>query len=423
VESYHIAAINDRYSFSLIGGKKMIRKIGLLLPLCLILVAHAAGTQTARQLFNQAKAEEAAGRRDVAFLLYRQIVRQFQDSPRVQESLFLIGQYYYDARNYFDADQTFRAHLRRFPQSRFKKDIQDYLAKIHRRSLKDRADALFEEGKLGPASVLYEQYLRIDPENAEVKEHLDQINKSMKQVHFGFEQLERDRKKLDLEKADLNRRIEMLEEQRKQVLALQRKAEELNQAIVQKYEKQLADAKSQLQTLEQGMSELQDEVNEWRQRAVLLEGTKLSQPLPSEFEPTLEDRFLPRVIVEGVPGDSSLEEGEVGVSDVLREGFPVVVITASKLDAKENVRHVEAVVSAELTSQWPQGAKLKFRVDFIGKEGQPEPDPKSIVRYYNQFDMDDIDDAKRAYRKRVVFTAEEDKMARYKVNAYLVKSQ
>jgi len=401
----------------------MIRKIAVLLALCLILFANAVCAQTASQLLSQAKAEEAAGRRDMAFLLLRQIVRQYKDSPQAEESLFLIGQYYYNARNYLDADHTFRAHLRRFPQSRFKKDIRDYLAKIHLRSLKDRADAFFEEGKLGPASVLYKQYLQIDPENAEVKEHLEQITNTMKQVHFGFEQLEKDRKKLDLEKADLNRKLEMLEEQQKQVLALQKKAEELNQVTVQKYEKQLAEANSRLQPLEQGMSKLQDKVKEWRQRAVIQEAAKLSQPLPKEFKPTLEHRFLPRVMVEGVPTNPSLEEGEVQVSDVLREGFPVVVITASKLDARKNVRHVEAVVSAELTSQWPKGAKLKFRVDFIGREGQPEPDPKSVVRYYDQFDMDEIDDARRAYRKRVVFTVEEDKIAKYKIDAYLVKSQ
>jgi tetratricopeptide (TPR) repeat protein len=406
-----------------IGGMKMTRKFRLVVALCVVFSASAASAQTATQLFTQAKSEEAAGKRDVAFLLYRQIARQHTDSPYVEESLFSIGQYYYDSRNYFDADQTFRDHLHRFPNSRFEKDIREYLARIHLRSLKDRADALFEEGKLGPASVLYNQYIQIDPENVEVKERLDQITATLKQVHFGFEQLEKERKELELEKAELNRKTQMLEDQRNQTLALQKKVEELNQATIEKYDKRLAEVNNQLQSSQQTMSKLQGEVREWRDRAVLQEAIRLSQPLPEAFKPTLEDKFLPSIIVEGVGGNLPLEAGEVEVPNILRGGFPVVVITASKLDPKTNVRHVEAVVSAELTSPWPKEAKLKFRVEFTGKEGRPQPDPSTIVRYYNDFEMDEIDDARKAYRKRVVFTAEEAKIAKYKIDACLVKSQ
>ena len=389
--------------------------------LFLVLLSTTVLPQTVSQLYDQAKSAEASGRRDVAFLLYRQVVRQYQDTPYVEDSLFQIGQYYYDSRNYFDADQTFRTHLRRYPNSRFNKEIQDYVARINLRSLKDRADTLFEEGKLGPASVLYEQYLQIDPENSEVKVRLEQISKTMKQVHFGFEQLERERKEFEIEKTELNRRVQQLEDQRKQVLVLQKQAEELNQVTTEKYEKQLGELTGRLQAVDQELVRLQNDVMEWRQRAVILEAMRLCQPFPAEFKPTLEDRFLPRIIFAGSAQDPHQEQGEAQIPGVLRESFPVVVLTSSKLDAKKNLRHIEAVIGAELTSQWPEGAKLKFRVDIAGKEGQPQPDP--IVRYYDAFDMDEIDTSARRYKKRVVFTAEEDKMAKYEVAAFLVRSQ
>lgn len=399
----------------------MTASLRFITALFVVLFVTEALPQSVSQLYDQAKSAEASGKRDVAFLLYRQIVRQYQDTPYVEDSLFQIGQYYYDSCNYFDADQTFRSHLRRFPNSRFHKEIQDYVAKINLRSLKDRADTLFEEGKLGPASVLYEQYLQIDPENSEVKVRLEQISKTMKQVHFGFEQLERERKEFEIEKTELNRRVQQLEDQRKQVLVLQKQAEELNQVTTEKYEKQLGDITGRLQALDQELVRLQNDVMEWRQRAVILDAMKLCQPFPAEFKPTLEDRFLPRIIFGGAAKDLHAEQGEAQIPGILREGFPVVVLTSSKLDAKKNLRHIEAVIGAELTSQWPEGAKLKFRVDIAGKEGQPQPDP--IVRYYDAFDMDEIDTSARRYKKRVVFTAEEDKMAKYEVAAFLVKSQ
>lgn len=398
----------------------MTTSLRFIIALFVLLIAVEAIGQTVSQLYDQAKAAEASGKRDIAFLLYRQIVRQYPESVQAENALFEIGQYYYNAHNYVEADKAFRSHLTRFPDSRLNKEVQDYRAKMNLRSLRDRADTLFESGKLEPASVLYEQYLQIDPENAEVKLRLEQITRSMKQVHLGYEQLERERKGFEAEKAELNRRVEQLEDQRKEVLALQKQVEELNQGTIAKYEKQLSDVGDQLQAMNQELAHLRKEATEWRQRAVILDATKLCQPFPADFKPTLEDRFLPQAIFTGPGEDTHLEQGEAQVLDVLREGFPMVILTSSKLDPKTSLRHFEAVIGAELTAAWPEGAKLKFRVDITGKEGQPQPDP--VVRYYDAFDMDEIDTSARRYKKRVVFTAEEAKMATYEVAAFLVKS-
>ena len=399
----------------------MTASLRLMIALFALLIAIEAVGQTASQLYDQAKAAEASGNRDIAFLLYRQIVREYPESVQAENALFEIGQYYYNARNYVEADKAFRSHLTRFPDSRLNKEVQDYLAKINLRSLRDRADTLFESGKLEPASVLYEQYLQIDPGNAEVKLRLEQITRSMKQVHLGYEQLERERKGFEAEKVELNRRVQQLEDQRKEVLALKKQAEELNRITIEKYEKQLSEVAGQLQAMNQELAHLQREATEWRQRAVILEASKLCQPFPAELKPTLEDRFLPQAIFAGPGKDTHLEQGEVQVVDVLREGFPMVILTSSKLDPKTSLRHFEAVIGAELTAAWPEGTKLKFRVDITGKEGQAPPDP--IIRYYDAFDMDEIDTSARRYKKRVVFTAEEAKMAKYEMTAFLVKTQ
>ena len=401
----------------------MTAKTLLLTFLCLFLLSASAYSQVDTRLYSEAKAAEAEGKTDMAFLLYRQIVTRYPDSKYVEEAQFLIGKYYYGSRNYVAADKTFRDHLRKFPHSRFSKEINDYLARMQRRSLKDRADTLFEEGKLDAASVLYHQYLEIDPDNAEVKARIEQIKEVQKAAHFGFEQINRERKKLEQEKADLNRQIQSLEEQRKKIQAMRQEAEELNKTTVARYEKQLASVHSQVESLKNEMSQQQRELDGWRQRAVLAEAMKLSQPLPKRFKPVPGETPLPRIIFEGEKKDPSPEEGETQVTDIFREGFPVVVLTQAKLDAQQNLRHIEAIVSADLISSWPSGARIKFRVNFIGKEGQPAPDPAFIVRYYGAPDMEEIDETTRSYRKRVLFTAEEDKVERYEVSAFLVRSQ
>ncbi len=401
----------------------MTMKAIFLTVVCLTVFVGSACAQTPAQLFSEAKAAEASGKRDTAFLLYRQIVRQYPESQHAEEALFLIAQYHYDARNYFDADQAFRDHLRMFPQSRYGKEINSYISKIRLRSLKDRADSLFAEGKLGPASILYEQYLQNDPDNAEVKSQLERITQTQQQVHFGFEQLHRERKKLEEERAELSRKINVLEDQQKQVLAMKKQAEEMNKTTVARYEQQLAAVSSQAQSLEKGIADLVQELRRWRQRAVLAEAIKLSQPLPRRFEPVAGEKATPQIIFEGARRDPSPEQNEAQVSNMLREGFPVIVVTEVKLDTQSNLRHVETVVIADLNSSWPDGAKLKYRVDLTAREGKPAPDPAFIVRYYDVSDMDEIDESTKSYRKRILFTVEEDKVSRYEVSAFLVKSQ
>ncbi len=390
---------------------------------CFMLLASWGQAQTVSQLFNDAKSAEAAGKTDRAFLLHRQIVRQYPDSQYAEESLFFIAKYHYDSRNYLDAEQTFSEHVRRFPNSRFRKDADDFLARIRLRSLKERADALFEEGKLEPASILYKQYLEIDPANAEVKVHLEQITKTLQQVHFGFEQLQRERSKLEQEKADVKLQVKQIEGQRKQIEIERKKAEELTKVTVESYEKKLVEVNGQIETLKSETASIQAELKKWRQRAIIAEAAKLSQPFPKRYQPVADEKALPRVAFEGQKTDPSPETGETQISEVLREGFPIVVITAAKLDSKENVRHVEAVVCADLVSPWPQGAKMKFRVDFTGKEGQPAAAPTFVVRYYDVSDMDEIDETTGGHWKRALFTIEENKVAGYEVSAFLVKTQ
>jgi len=401
----------------------MIKRASLLAILGLTLFTSAAFGQAAARLFTQAKAEEAAGKRDVAFLLYRQILRQYPDSQYAEESHFLLGQYYYDTRNYVNASQTFQAFQRKYPRSQFSKDAKAYLARMQLGSLKDRADRLLQEGKLDAASMLYQQYLEVDPDNAEVNAQLERIKKSQQKVHFGFEQLERERTKLKQEKDLLDKQFADLEKQKKHVQSLQEQALELNKVTIEKYEKRLAAVSAQMDDLNTHIAGLQKELQGWRRRAVVAEAIALSRPLPRGLIPLPNGETLPRIVFEGGKAALSPEEGEVEVSDIAEEGFPAVVITEEKLDTKNNLRHVEAVVSADLGSPWPEGAKMKFRVDFLGKRGQRAPEPQFLVRYFDVSDVDEIDETTNSYRKRVLFTAQETLTERYDVSAFLVKTE
>jgi hypothetical protein len=61
-------------------------------------------------------------------------------------------------------------------------------------------------------------------------------------------------------------------------------------------------------------------------------------------------------------------------------------------------------------------------VDFIGKKGQPKPDPGLLVRYFDVSDMDEMEESINSYRKRLVFTAQENLTERYQVSAFLVET-
>jgi hypothetical protein len=388
-----------------------------------MLLAPEGRCQSARELFAEAKTAEAEGKKDVAFLLYRQLLRQYPESGHAEEALFLVGQYYYDFRNFFDADQTFREYLKKYSRGAFSKPSREYLGRIRLRSLKERADNLFEEGKLGPASVLYHQYLKIDPDNAEVQAQLKQITETLQEVHFGFEQLHREQKELELEKKELARRTALLEEKGKELQKARKEAEELAKATAARYEERLALLNEEVLAVNKRMAGLHKELNGWRARATIAEAVGLSEPFPGNFKSSPGEKELPLFVFGGGKSDPFPEEGEAPVADVAREGFPAVVITQSKMDAKKKMRQVEAVVSADLNSAWPEGMKLKFRVDFVGKEGKPAPDPQFVVRYYEASDMDDINQANKSYKKRVVFAAEEERVSRYEVSAFLVRTE
>ncbi|NQT83503.1 hypothetical protein HQ563_10785 [bacterium] len=401
----------------------MMKRALVLTALLGLCFSPGAFCQSAAGLFAEAKAAQAAGKRDVAFLFHRQVLRQYPDSQYAEESEFLVGQYYYDTRNYFNASQTFQGFIRKYPRSRFGKAAKAYLARIQLGSLKERADRLFEEAKLGPASVLYQQYLEIDPDNLEVKARLEQIKKTQQELHFGFEQLNRERRKFEQEKDTLTRQIAELEGQRKQVLTLQKQALELNKVTVEKYEKRLALISTQTESMNVRIAELEKEVAGWRRRAVLAESEKLSRPLSKSLKPLPEGTKPPLIVFEGGKADPSPGEGETQVSDIVREGFPAVVVTGAKLDTKKNLRHVEAIVSVDLNSPWPEGAKMKFRVDFVAKAGQPTPDPEFLVRYFDVSDMDEMEQTTNSYRKRVLFTAQEKLTMRYDISAFLVTTK
>jgi tetratricopeptide (TPR) repeat protein len=402
---------------------EMIGKATILLVLCSMLLASSVFAQTAERLYAEAKASEASGKSDVAFLLYRQLVRQYPESAYADESLFLIGQYYYESRNYVDATKAFGEHQQKFPKSQFKQPIQDYLARMSLRSLKERADGLFEEGKLGPASVLYQQYLKVDPENLQVQERLKQITQTMQDVQFGFEQLNRERKKLEEEKADLNRSSNRLEAEAKRIQALEKSAQELNKSTVAEHEKQIASLETQMKDIRQETADMTAQMKAWRQRALIAEALELTEPLPKRFQETPDAKSLPEIVFAGRKEDPAPQQGEVQVTAALQADFPVVIVTEAKLDSSKNTRHVEAIVIADLASPWPQGARMKFRVDFVGKAGQSSLDPAFLVRYYEPSDMDEINETTKTYRKKVLFTVAEGKVESYQVSAFLVKNE
>jgi tetratricopeptide (TPR) repeat protein len=391
--------------------------------LSLMLLSAAAFCQSASQLLSEARAAESAGKEDVAFLLYKRLVRLYPESGCAEEAQFAVGKYHYDARNFFDASRIFGDFLQKYPGSRFSDRAREYLERIQSGSLKDRANRLFEEGKLQAASVLYQEYLEADPSDAEVKARLEQIRNIQQEVHFGFEQVSRERKKLQQEKDILARQVAELDRQRKDVQAREKQAQELNQATVQKYEKRLADVGTQMDALRSRVTSLEAQVKGWRHRTVMVEALRLSRPLAAGYRPVPEGKKLPRVEFEGSRPDPFPQEGETQITDVAKEGFPAVAITDEKLDTKNSLRHVEAVVSVDLASPWPEEAKMKFRVDFIPKQGQPSPDPRFLVRYFEASDMDDMDETTGSYRKRVPFTVQEKRVERYEVSAFLVKTK
>jgi TolA-binding protein len=69
-------------------------------------------------LFEVALGDYQSGRRSVALAGFNDIIKRFPDSPRAEESAYWIGECYYTQKMLDEAEKSFTAYLKQFPQGK-----------------------------------------------------------------------------------------------------------------------------------------------------------------------------------------------------------------------------------------------------------------------------------------------------------------
>jgi len=104
------------------------------LPSILFILAFSlSGSALAQDeswLYASAMQEAKAGNREFSFIQLNALVRTYPESKYLENSLFVIGEYYFQDKNFADAADTFSQILEKFPDSKSTVFTMVYLLKI-----------------------------------------------------------------------------------------------------------------------------------------------------------------------------------------------------------------------------------------------------------------------------------------------------
>jgi len=123
--------------------------------------------------YKQAKNYLKEGQDDLAFLKFRGIVKRYPASKYADEALFRMGEYYFNVKEFYNAESNLRKHLELYPESRFNDKVKNYLQKIKLPDLVDEGDKAFEKGSFDEAYQLYKEAWNIDNSNSDLKRKIE----------------------------------------------------------------------------------------------------------------------------------------------------------------------------------------------------------------------------------------------------------
>jgi len=109
-------------------------KIITLVFICFMLSTTNIFAQTSRSVYYRGVRAARSGKKDFAFMYFRDFLQSAPDSPLAESALFALGEYYYFSRNPSQSAQYFNRFITRYPRSKAKIFACSYLLDMARKS-------------------------------------------------------------------------------------------------------------------------------------------------------------------------------------------------------------------------------------------------------------------------------------------------
>jgi tetratricopeptide (TPR) repeat protein len=396
----------------------------LIVVLAVVVSAPEAWATSPGSLYRDGKERLEAGKADMALLHFRELLRDYPNSPYAEDAHFLVASYYMQTRNFFEADRWLREHRSRYPESPHGEQVVAMLNELEVLGLEARGTKAMERSEYRIAKILWEDVLAKNPDHALAKRKLAECERMIERMDYEKRQLETQKRRIEDESKAIAKLLEEARRQREEAERIRTQAEQMDETTRAKYEAALGEANKLSLELEGRIRDLETDLKLWRDRARKYEARVLGEPDISPLEGIATAADLPKIIFEGPEADPFPEPDEQQVAGLVVAASPSVVLVGELMNRETNVLKAEVVAGVDLEQPWPKESThlLKVRIDFHGPAGDDGTAPllSSKTIYYTLADMDEVDTRNRAYRKKIIIAVDKNTVDTYSVAAYFV---
>ena len=400
--------------------KRLIAIVSL--GLTLLVVSSSVAIRSDGELHRRATEQLNAGKEELAYMSFREIVYRFPKSEYLDDAMYNIIRYHMKTRNYFEASRVLKKHLWKYPESKHRTAIIDYAQELQTKEFLKKAEYARRFNNYELALFYYEEVLKLDPENSLATKRIEDVNKILTYSDYRRLQLQNDKKRIEAESRSIASEMADLERQKREIEELKQQTEDMDKKTREKYEGLLEESFGQRQALEERVERLMQDLDDWKNRAKKYEAKMLLEPNITGLKLVAATENLPRIIFEG-PTTRGLADNERQPEDLLKRKSPSVVLVSEMHDENNNIVSAEFVVSVDLKEEWPRESKLKLRVDFFNllSDNTPTRIARPKIIYYGKSDMDEVDIKNLTYSKKVMVSGGEKQYQKFEVTALFVK--
>ncbi len=400
----------------------MLKRTVILAQIVFLMMAGTAfaGYNTARRLFKKGERYLEQNDAERAFLIFREIARDHPSSDYADDAHFLIAHYYLQSKNYFQAESELLILIKNYPDSPYVDDAKAYFSRMRSRFLDDKVIDAMNSGDYKTAKIFIEEILTIDPSNEAAKVKLKEVDKILIKMDHQRRQLEEEKERIEEESNAIKTAREEVSKLRKEAEQVMEEAEKLNQQTISEYDEMLAKARERERELENRIEQLEQDLQEWRERAKKLEAKELAG-FGSEKTVDVSGLEYPKIMFEGEGEDPDPHGREKVAGGIVQDKSPSIVLISEKKNEVTQIIKAELVLGLDLLEEWPKKHYLKFRVDYDPVSGSDAEKRKPTVIYYTIADMDEVNTKNSSYMKKIIVAIDRNKVEDYSVSAYFVE--
>jgi TolA-binding protein len=376
----------------------------------------------AKRLYKKGEKYLAGNDNHRAYLVFRELARDYPSSDYADDAHFLIAHYYLQNKDYFQAENEFLILIKNYPDSPFVKDAKEYFSRMRSRSLEDKVSVAMSNGDYKTAKIFLEEMLTIDPTNTSAKAKLKEVDNILVKMDYQRQQFEKEKERLEEESDAIKQAREELHKLQQEAELAMERAEEATKRSEAEYNAHMEEVAEEKARLEAEIARLESELNEWRERAKKAEATLLAQG-ESASAGSVTDPGTSKVLFEGLATDPDPSSKEKSAQEIIDSGSPSVILISEREDPATQMTKAELVLSLDLSDEWPERHYLKFRIDYTPLPAADESGPKPTVIYYTAADMDDMDSETTTYKKKVIVAIDRKRVQEYCVTAFFVERQ